>query len=125
MKTLVLIAHVLIVIVFLLTGIPKLFIPIEDLISFGMLWMEDFSILQITTIGILETLGLLGLTLPYLISALPKIIVPISSAGLGLVMIGAITTHIVRQDLVISIIITSTIFLLCVFVTLKRYKEFK
>jgi len=125
MKTLVLIAHVLIVIVFLLTGIPKLFIPIEDLISFGMLWMEDFSILQITTIGILETLGLLGLTLPYLISALPKIIVPISSAGLGLAMIGAITTHIVRQDLVISIIITSTIFLLCVFVTLKRYKEFK
>ena len=125
MKTLVLIAHVLIVIVFLLTGIPKLFIPIEDLISFGMLWMEDFSILQIKTIGILETLGLLGLTLPYLISALPKIIVPISSAGLGLLMIGAITTHIVRQDLVISIIITSTIFLLCVFVTLKRYKEFK
>ena len=125
MKTLVLIAHVLIVIVFLLTGIPKLFIPIEDLISFGMLWMEDFSILQITTIGILETLGLLGLTLPYLISALPKIIVPISSAGLGLAMIGAITTHIVRQDLVISIIITSTIFLLCVFVTLKRYKEYK
>ncbi len=125
MKTLVLIAHVLIVIVFLLTGIPKLFIPIEDLISFGMLWMEDFSILQIKTIGILETLGLLGLTLPYLISALPKIIVPISSAGLGLTMIGAITTHIVRQDLVISIIITSTIFLLCVFVTLKRYKEYK
>ena len=125
MKTLVLIAHVLIVIVFLLTGIPKLFIPIEDLISFGMLWMEDFSILQIKTIGILETLGLLGLTLPYLISALPKIIVPISSAGLGLTMIGAITTHIVRQDLIISIIITSTIFLLCVFVTLKRYKEYK
>ena len=125
MKTLVLIAHVLIVIVFLLTGVPKIFIPIEDLISFGMIWMEDFSILQITTIGILETLGLLGLTLPYLISALPKIIVPISSAGLGLTMIGAITTHIGRQDPIMSIIITSTIFLLCVFVTLKRYKEFK
>jgi hypothetical protein len=125
MKTLVLIAHVLIVIIFLLTGIPKLFIPIEDLISFGMLWMEDFSVLQITTIGILETLGLLGLTLPYLISALPKIIVPISSAGLGLTMIGAIITHIERQDPIMSIIITSIIFIMCVFVTLKRYNEFK
>ena len=125
MKTLVLIAQVLIVVMFLLFGIPKLFIPIEDLISFGMEWMEDFSILQIRTIGVLETLGLLGLTLPYLIKALPKIIVPISSAGLGLTMIGAITTHIGRQDPIMSIIITSTIFLLCVFVTLKRYKEFK
>ena len=64
MKTIALVVQVLIVIVFLLTGVPKIFVPIEELISFGMLWMEDFSILQIKIIGILETLGLLGLTLP-------------------------------------------------------------
>ena len=123
MKVLVLIAHVLILLFFLAFGVPKLFAPIEDLIAFGMGWMEDFATWQIRIIGILETLAVLGLTLPYLIKALPKIIVPLASAGLGFTMIGAIITHIKRQDPMMSIIITSFILLLCVFVTLKRYKE--
>ena len=123
MKVLVWIAQVLIILGFLAFGVPKLFIPIEDLIAFGMIWMEDFATWHIRIIGILETLGVLGLTLPYLIKALPKILVPLSSAGLGFTMIGAIITHIERQDPMMSIIITSFILLLCVFVTLKRYKE--
>ena len=125
MKVLVWIAHVLIVLNFLAFGIPKLFLPIEDLIAFGMIWMEDFSEMQIETIGVLETMGVLGLTLPYFIKSLPKILVPLSSAGLGLTMLGAIITHIERQDPMMSIVITSFILLLCVFVTLKRYKEIK
>jgi len=123
MKIFTWVAQVLLILGFIAFGIPKLFVPIQDLIVFGMIWMEDFVTWQIRVIGFLETLGVLGLTLPYFIKALPKILIPIASAGLGLTMIGAIITHIERQDPILSIIITSFIFLLCVIVTFKRYQE--
>ncbi len=121
MNILVWIAQVLVVIIFLLTGVPKLFMPIAELIGQGMLWMEDFSIWQIRIIGVLETLAVFGLTLPYAHKLFPKILVPLSSLGLALTMIGAIATHILRNDPAMSIVVTTVIFMLCVFVTFGRY----
>ena len=125
MNIIVWIAQILVVVIFLLTGVPKLFMPIDDLISQGMLWMEDFPVWQIRVIGILETLAVFGLTLPYVIKILPKLLVPLASAGLALTMIGAVFTHVVRNDPTMSIIFTSITFLLCVFVAINRYKLLK
>lgn len=125
MNILVWIAQGLLVLIFLLTGVPKIFMPIADLIAQGMYWMEDFPVWQIRVIGVLETLAIFGLTLPYVIKILPELLVPLASAGLALTMIGAVVTHIVRSDPTMSIVATSIIFLLCIFVTIKRYELFK
>lgn len=99
--------------------------PLDDLIAQGMLWIEDFSEWQVRVIAVLETLAALGLVAPYLIKTLPKIIVPLAAAGLALTMTGAVITHIVRQDPILSIIITGTLLLCCVFLAQRRYKEIK
>lgn len=125
MNIFVWIAQGLLVVIFLLTGVPKIFMPIDDLIAQGMYWMEDFPVWQIRIIGILETLAVFGLILPYVIKIFPKLLVPLSSAGLALTMIGAVFTHVVRNDPTMSIVATSIIFLLCVFVTINRYKLLK
>ncbi|MFT4803938.1 MAG: hypothetical protein ACI9YE_001135 [Psychroserpens sp.] len=63
-------------------------------------WAEDFSATQITIIGILETLGGLGLILPMVLKKFPFLI-PLAALGLALVMIGAIVTHIGREEPII------------------------
>lgn len=108
-----------------LFGFQKIFMPIPDLIEQGMLWIEDFPAWQVRTIGALEVLGACGLAFPYLIKSLPKIIVVIASAGLALTMAGAVITHISRGDVILSIIITSTLFLFAVMVAVFRFKQYK
>ena len=54
-----------------------------------------------------------------------KIIVVIASAGLALTMLGAIITHISRGDVILSVIITSILFLMAVLVAAFRYKQYK
>jgi hypothetical protein len=90
-----------------------------------MLWIEDFPEWQVRTIAILEVLGAIGLFLPYIIRAITKILIPVASAGLGLTMVGAVITHIMRADPVLSIIITSILTLMSVVVALLRFKQYK
>jgi len=90
-----------------------------------MLWIEDFPAWQVRTIGILEVLGACGLTFPYIIKSLPKIIVVIASVGLALTMVGAVITHISRGDVILSIIITSTLFLMAVMIAVFRFKQYR
>ena len=125
MKKLIWIAQTFIIIFFFAFGFPKIVSPIKDLIDFGMIWMEDFSVIQIRTIGILETAGFLGLSLHYLIKAIPRIIIPLSALGLALTMFGAIITHLMRQDPAVSIILTAFVMILCLFVADNRYKELR
>ena len=125
MNTLTWIFQILLILIFLLFGLQKLLMSQADLLAFGMLWVEDFQPWQIKTIAALEVLAALGMFLPYFIKKIPKIIVAISSAGLALTMIGAIFTHIVRNDLIISIVLTSFFFLMGIFVAVMRYKEYK
>ncbi|MCP4871144.1 MAG: DoxX family protein [Proteobacteria bacterium] len=115
--------QILLALVFGLFGAQKVVMPIPDLIEFGMWWIEDFPAWQVRVIGALEVLGAVGLVAPYGIKALPRMIVPLAAGGLALTMIGAIATHVQRQDPTPSIVITSVLFVLSVVVAVRRFKE--
>jgi hypothetical protein len=115
--------QILLTLVFALFGLQKLFLPIPDLVTQGMWWIEDFPVWQVRTIGALEALAAVGLNLPYLVKALPKIVVPLASGGLALTMIGAIATHIGRGDPVPSVVITAVLFVMSATVAVKRFAE--
>ena len=117
--------QILLTLAFVLFGLQKVFMPIPDLISQGMLWIEDFPAWQVRTIGALEFLGALGLNAPYLIKALPKMLVPLAAGGLALTMVGAIATHIIRADPALSVIITTLMFGMCALLSVKRFGEHK
>ena len=115
--------QILLALVMALFGGQKVVMAIPDLIAMGMLWIEDFPAWQVRVIGTLEVLGALGLTAPYLLKALPRVLVPMAASGLALTMIGAIVTHVVRADPAPSIVITSALFAMGVFVAVRRYRE--
>jgi len=125
MNKLLWVFQIVLVLAFGLFGAQKVFMPIEDLIAFGMLWIEDFPAWQVRLIGALEVLGAIGLIAPYLVKALPKGIVSLAAGGLALTMIGAIATHVLRADPVLSIIITSMLFLMGVGVAFGRFSQLK
>lgn len=112
--------QILLVLVFGLFGLQKVFVAIPDLIAFGMLWIEDFPAWQVRAIGALEALGALGLVAPYLIKRLPKVLVPLAAGGLALTMVGAIATHVGRGDPVLSVVVTSALLVMSIVVATKR-----
>ena len=98
MKILILILQILAAIAFIMTGVMKIFTPYEDLVLMeNMGWVQDFSGTQITLLGILEVLGGISLLLPMLLIKLTSLI-PLAALGLALVMVGAIVTHIGRDE---------------------------
>ena len=125
MNVFISIIQFILILVMALFGFQKIFMPLPGLIEQGMLWIEDFPAWQVRAIGILEVLGVCGLSLPYLIKSLPKIIVVIASVGLALTMVGAVITHISRGDVILSIIITSTLILMAVMIAVFRFKQYK
>jgi len=76
---------------FLMAGAMKVMQPKEKLAE-KMDWVEDFSPGQLKGIGVLETLGALGLILPAVTDTLPWL-TPTAAVGLVMVMIGAALTH--------------------------------
>lgn len=125
MNKLLWVFQILLTLAFGLFGLQKVILPIPDLIAQGMLWIEDFPAWQVRTIGALEFLGAVGLNAPYLIKALPKILVPVSAAALALTMIGAFATHVIRADPAPSMIITGLMFAMCVTLAVKRLAQVK
>ena len=123
MNKLVWVFQILVMLAMGLFGLQKVLMEIPDLIAQGMLWIEDFPAWQVRTIGALEVLGAIGLSAPYLIKAIPRMLVPLAASGLALTMVGAIATHVARQDPALSIIITSVLFAMCVTVAVKRFGE--
>lgn len=86
----------LLAVAFLGAGATKLSQPREKLAG-SMAWVEDFNAPMIKLIGGLEVLGALGLILPAATGVAP-ILTPLAATGLGLVMIGAIVTHLRRRE---------------------------
>lgn len=117
--------QILLTLAFGLFGLQKVLMPIADLITQGMLWIEDFPVWQVRTIGALEVLGAIGLNAPYLIKRLPKVIVPLAAGGLALTMIGAIATHVTRGDPALSVVITSMLFVMGSVVAAVRFGQIK
>jgi len=60
-------------------------------------WVEDFSANSVTGIGVLEILAGVGLIVPAVLDVAP-VLVPLAAVGLGLMMIGAMITHLRRDE---------------------------
>lgn len=114
--------QILLTLAFGLFGLQKVILPIPDLITQGMLWIEDFPAWQVRAIGVAEALGAVGLAAPYIFKTLSKRLVAIASAGLALTMIGAVATHVRRSDPALSIVITASLFVMSVAVAWGRAK---
>ena len=60
-------------------------------------WIEDFAPATVKAIGVLEVLGAIGLILPRLTGILPWL-TPLAALGLALTMLGAMATHLRRNE---------------------------
>jgi uncharacterized membrane protein YphA (DoxX/SURF4 family) len=60
-------------------------------------YVEDLSDAQVSTIGVLEVVGGLGVVLPAATGIVP-VLTPIAAFGLVLVMIGAALLHVRRRE---------------------------
>ena len=102
------IMQILLAAVFLMAGLMKVTQPREKLATnTNMGWIDGFEDGHIKLIGTLEILGALGLILPTVTGILP-ILTPLAALGLALTMVGAITTHLRRQEypnLIVNIVL--------------------
>jgi len=80
---------------FLAAGVMKVAQPKSALADKGMGWVEDFSPGQVKAIGTLEIIGALGVLL---LAGIAPAVVPFAALGLGLIMVGAIVTHVRRGE---------------------------
>lgn len=106
--TLWIIASVL-ALAFLASGLMKISQPREKLAASGLAWTEDYNPGAVKAIGAAEVLGALGLILPAL-AGIATFLVPVAAAGLAIVMVGAIITHLKRgekQAVVINIVLAA------------------
>jgi len=87
----------LLAIIFLMAGGMKLLMPLEQLVSNGMAFVEDTPWWLVRFIGLAEIAGALGLILPAATKIKPRL-TPLASASLTVVMFLAVCTHLVRAE---------------------------
>ena len=83
--------------VFAASGVMKLAVPKDKLVTSGQGWAEHVSPAAIRLIGVAELLGAVGLIVPPLVHIAP-VLAPLAAVGLVLVMGGAIVTHSRRKE---------------------------
>ncbi len=101
-----------ITLVFILTGVSKIFLPKAKLLDKGMKGLINLDEKQIKVTGVLEILGAFGLILPALLNIYP-ILSTISALCLSLTMIVA---GWINYKLKLSIIPNIVIFFICIFI---------
>src|ERR1700716_3401164 len=79
------------------SGLMKLVVPKDKLVTAGQGWAQDFSPTNIRLIGLVEILGAVGVVLPAAVHIAP-ILVPLAAIGLVLVMVGAAVVHARRNE---------------------------
>lgn len=122
MKILVWIVQILVTLVFLAAGFMKLATPYAELMMEpNMAWVGDFSATQIKIIAALEILGAIGLIIPMFVTKL-KMLVPVAAIGIALVMVGAIVTHLGRNE---PIYVNAILFILTALVAWWRRDYFR
>jgi len=88
--------QVILALAFAMSGIAKLSQPKEKLAE-QMPWVNDFSQNTVRIIGALELLAAIGLILPA-VTGILTFLTPLAALGLVLVMLGAIVTHLGRNE---------------------------
>jgi len=78
-------------VVFLATGLMKLFMP-KDRLAITFKWTASFRDVTLKGIGLIETLGAIGIVLPEALRIFPWLS-PIAALGLAVTMIGASLTN--------------------------------
>src|ERR1700728_5269627 len=79
------------------SGLMKLLVPKEKLVSSGQGWAQDVTRTNMRLTGVVEVLGGAGLILPAVTHIAP-ILVPLAAVGLVLVMLGATVVHARRNE---------------------------
>ena len=120
MNILLWILQILLALLFLFAGIMKLVTPADVLMSMGSPNAIKFSAVFLKFIGVVETLGGLGLILPGTFRR-QQYLTPLAAAGLCIVMIGAVVTTIMGDGVSMAIG-PLVVGLLCVFVAYGRWK---
>jgi uncharacterized membrane protein len=88
--------QVILAVAFLATGSTKVIRP-KAALRERMGWVDDYSDTGVKLIGTVEILGALGLVLPAL-TGIATILTPLAATGLAIAMIGAVITHIRRNE---------------------------
>jgi uncharacterized membrane protein YphA (DoxX/SURF4 family) len=101
------------------SGLMKLLVPKDKLVSSGQGWAQDYTPTNIRLIGVAELLGAAGLILPAVTHIAP-ILVPVAAVGLVLVMVGAAAVHARRKEAV-NIVVNAALLGLAVFVAWGRF----
>ena len=119
MNILLWIIQILLALLFLFAGITKLVMPIDVLESMGSPNAIKLPGLFIKFIGLVETLGALGLFLPGIFHR-QTYLTPLAAAGLAIVMIGAVVVTIMGDGIAMAIT-PFIVLLLCAFVAYGRW----
>lgn len=85
---------------FVVGGLIKLVTPKDRYAEFGhgaSRWADQFSPEAFKSLGVIETVGGIGLVLPGAVGVAP-ILVPFAALGMGLYMAGAVTTRLLRHE---------------------------
>lgn len=90
------ITALLLTLVYVAAGVMKTFTPREKL-AINMGWVEDFSVVQVKAIGVLELVGALGVILP-LATGIAPALTGVAALCLVLVQVVAIVVHIRRGE---------------------------
>ncbi len=110
--------QILLGVMFLLAGFIKVSRSKAQLLE-NMAWVEDVSGGNVKLIGTLEILAALGLVLPQLTGILPWL-TPLAAVGLVLIMLGAITIH-VRRGEIMSALVNASLLALAAFIAYGRF----
>lgn len=112
------IAQILLAVIFTVSGTQKATRSREALVASGQTGVAVFPMPVVRFTAICELLGVVGIILPWATGILP-VLTPLAAAGMGCVMIGAISSHI-RLKEPKNIAITVTILAICLFVFFGR-----
>jgi len=101
------------------SGLMKLVVPKDKLVSSGQGWAQDVTPTNIRLIVLVELLGAAGLILPAVTHIAP-VLVPLAAIGLALVMVGAAVVH-ARRNEPVNIGVNAVLLALAVFVAWGRF----
>jgi hypothetical protein len=105
--------------VFLYSGINKAFWPVNELVARGQTGVEGLPASLVHTIGALELMGVVGLTLPWWYQVAPQL-TPLAASCLAVVVLLATAIHIKRREFGTSLA-TLMLVILCGIVAVGRF----